>query len=191
MCTDIVVYDLEIAKSVEEVGGWGNVRKGQAGISVAASYSYRDALYQTFCMDNLPKLKEQLEAAGLVVGFNHINFDNEVIKGVLGQDIVVKSNYDIYRQINKVTGNCPGYKLEQVAPRTLGEKFCKGAVAGAMAPELFKQGKLGELINYCIRDVWLTKHLFDFIMKHQYVIDVGDKKLIVSLPEFNIVQIYV
>lgn len=191
MCTDIVVYDLEIAKSVEEAGGWGAVRQGAAGISFAASYSYKDALYQTFSMDNLDKLKEQLENAGLVVGFNQILFDNEVVQGVMKTPLTIKSNYDIYRQINKITGNTPGYKLGQVCERTLGAKFCKGDDEGALAPELFKQNKLGQLVSYCLRDVWRTKQLFDFIMRHGYVIGVGDTKLTVSLPEFNILRVHV
>jgi DEAD/DEAH box helicase domain-containing protein len=191
MCTDIVVYDLEIAKSVEDVGGWDNVRKGQAGISFAVSYSYKDAHYRVFGPDNLVKLKEQLEAAGLVVGFNHMNFDNTVLGNVLNAPLNIPMNYDILRQIQKSTGAfCKGYKLEQVCERTLGENYKKDG-DGAMAPVLYKDSKYGELISYCMKDVYLTKQLFDFIHKHGYILDANNTKLPVVLPEFKILRVHV
>jgi len=35
---------------------------------------------------------------------------------------------------------------------------------GALAPVLFQQGKIGELVQYCIQDVYLTKNLFELAL---------------------------
>ena len=189
MCKDIVVYDIEIAKSVEEAGGWDNVRRGAAGISFAVSYSYRDNQYRVFDHKTLDDLRTQLTEAGLVVGFNHMQFDNEVLKNLTGnQDMEISENYDILRQIQKALGGMKkGNKLDQVSVRTLGPKFAKCG-EGAMAPVLYQDEKYAELITYCMRDVYLTKMLFDFILQHQYVISLENQKLVVGLPDFQIVM---
>ena len=185
---DIVVYDLEIAESVESVGGWGAVMKGASPVSYGVSYSYVDKLYRVFTDADLPELRKQLEAAGLVVGFNHISFDNTLTAARTGgTPLTVVENYDILRQIQKEVNKTPGYKLSQVAQRTLGDKYVKEH-DGAEAPIMFKTAaRHGELISYCLRDVYLTKMLFEFIMTYGYIIDVQNRKLSVRLPEFPVI----
>ena len=38
---------------------------------------------------------------------------------------------------------------------------------GGLAPVLWQQGKRGEVIDYCLNDVYLTKLLFDKIIRFQ------------------------
>ena len=155
---DIIVYDLEIEKTIEEVGGWGAAAKGAAGISCAVSYSYNDGEYYIWCADNYAGLQEQLNKADLVVGFNHMRFDNNCVHHTIGE-LDVKDNYDILRQVQKACGGMhKGYKLTQICERTLGPRYAK-TMSGAFAPQLFKEGKMGELIHYCQRDVFLTRKI--------------------------------
>ncbi len=185
--TDIVVYDLEIAQTPEEVGGWNAVRTGACPVSFGVSYSYRDNSYRVFSDSKLPELRAQVESAGLVVGFNHIAFDNALLASRTGgSPLVVPENYDILRQVQKAVGMTPGYTLSALAQRTLGDKYVKEQ-GGEMAPQMFKDGKYDELITYCQRDVYLTKTLFEFIMRYNYVIDVQNRKLSVRLPQFSVI----
>jgi hypothetical protein len=41
---------------------------------------------------------------------------------------------------------------------------------GALAPVLWQQGKIGQLINYCAHDVWLTASLIKIAKKQNYLI---------------------
>jgi DEAD/DEAH box helicase domain-containing protein len=179
---DVIVYDLEIEKDIEEVGGWDAAAKGAAGISCASSYSYATGEYSIWFRDNYAGLREQLNSASLVVGFNHMRFDNNVVHSVIG-DLAIKDNYDILRQVQKACGGMhKGYKLTDLCSRTLGARFIK-SMSGEFAPQLFKEHRIGQLAHYCQRDVFLTRKLFEFIIDHGYVISAEERKLPVGPPD--------
>src|SRR5688500_13555672 len=80
---NIVVYDLEIKVPINELpNGWESY--DQMGISVAALWDYRTMRVHIYMDDNLHLLAERLsEPNTLIVGFNHINFDNRVLQATL------------------------------------------------------------------------------------------------------------
>ncbi len=73
----VVVFDLETQKLAEDVGGWRNVRK--MGLSVAVVHTEQDG-FLTFTEETVAELISLLKKASLVVGFNHLRFDYEVLK---------------------------------------------------------------------------------------------------------------
>jgi acyl carrier protein len=76
---NIVYFDLETQKSAAEVGGWD--RKRDMKMSVGVTFSTGDGQYHIFPEDKVNDLVKQLTRADLVVGFNIINFDYEVLHG--------------------------------------------------------------------------------------------------------------
>ena len=54
---------------------------------------------------------------------------------------------------------------------------------GATAPLLYQDGRLAELIDYCIEDVRIEKTLFEFIARYGYVIRHGARILVSFNPE--------
>lgn len=156
MARDIVYFDLETRRTANDVGGWGN--KHKMGISVAVTYSTRLGEYRIFEEDDTQDLIQQLVRADLVVGFNHVGFDYEVLMGHTIFDFrdQVRS-LDLLIDLEKKLGH--RLKLEAVAAASLGT----GKTAdGLEAIRWWQQGKLAEIAEYCAFDVKVTKCVHEF-----------------------------
>jgi len=174
---EIVVYDVEIALAIpsrdepklpvfDYCEGWGD--KSNMGVACAAacvlSSTWTIPQYRVFFKDNLESLKKLLRDADLVVGHNILAFDNELLK-CEGLVIPESKCYDTLRESWLAAGLEPQYKskshagfsLDSLCEANFGEKKIGN---GAFAPLLFQVGKYGELVDYCLRDVWLTVMLF-------------------------------
>ena len=94
---NIVVYDLEIKVPIEQCKkGWAGY--DEMGISVGCAYDYLEGRYRVFLDDNMQELVDRLnEPETLVVAFNHIGFDNKLLRGA-GFNLKVDEelrNYDM------------------------------------------------------------------------------------------------
>lgn len=172
----IMVYDLEIKKAIQGksepkipgisyCAGWQDHQN--MGISCGVVYDYRDDRFRVFMDDNKEEFKLFLDEADILVGFNHISFDNNLLaaNGIHpGAD-----NFDILVEVWKSVGLGPqfrypthvGYSLDAICAATTG--YRKNG-HGAVAPIDFQRGRYGSLIDYCVNDVRLTKGLFDLIL---------------------------
>src|SRR5882762_1938430 len=82
---NIVYFDLETQKSAEEVGGWDKI--GQMGMSVGVTYSTSRGGYAIYGETQVDDLIRELQRADLVVGFNNLRFDYEVLHGYTPLDL--------------------------------------------------------------------------------------------------------
>ena len=82
---NIVYFDLETQKSAEEVGGWDKI--GQMGMSVGVTYSTTRGSYSIYGEKQVDDLIRELQRADLVVGFNNLRFDYEVLHGYTTLDL--------------------------------------------------------------------------------------------------------
>lgn len=163
MARDIVYFDLETRRTANDVGGWGN--KHLMGISIAVTYSTKLGEYRIYEEDETNELINQLVRADLVVGFNHISFDYEVLLGHTIFDFrdQVRS-LDLLVELEKKLGH--RLKLEAVAAASLGT----GKTAdGLEAIRWWQQGKLAEIAEYCAFDVKVTKCVHEFGAKNGFV----------------------
>ncbi len=163
MARDIVYFDLETRRTANDVGGWGN--KHQMGISVAVTYSTKLGEYRIYEEDETNDLINQLVRADLVVGFNHISFDYEVVMGHTIFDFrdQVRSQ-DLLVDLEKKLGH--RLKLEAVAAASLGT----GKTAdGLEAIRWWQQGKMAEIAEYCAFDVKVTKCVHEYGAKNGHV----------------------
>ena len=76
---NIVYFDLETQKSADEVGGWDKI--SQMGMSVGVTFSSRRGGYAIYGEKQVDDLIRELQRADLVVGFNNLRFDYEVLHG--------------------------------------------------------------------------------------------------------------
>jgi RNase_H superfamily len=160
---DIVYFDLETRLTANDVGGWGN--KAKMGISVACTYSTRLNEYLIYTQDESPALIQQLVRADLVVGFNHLGFDYDVLMGQAIMDFrdQVRS-LDLLLELEKKLGH--RIKLDAVAAATLGSSK---TADGLEAIRWWQQGKLAEIAEYCCYDVKVTKCIHEFGRDNGYV----------------------
>jgi DEAD/DEAH box helicase domain-containing protein len=163
MVRDIVYFDLETRRTANDVGGWGN--KHLMGISVACTYSTKLQEYMIYTEDETQALIDQLRRADLVVGFNHISFDYEVLMGHSLFDFRDQlHSFDLLVDLEKHLGH--RIKLDAVAAATLGT----GKTAdGLDALKWWQQGLVAKIAEYCCYDVKVTKCVHEFGVEHGFV----------------------
>jgi hypothetical protein len=163
MSRDIVYFDLETQRTAGDVGGWGN--KHKMGISIASTYSTKLGRYKVFLEEEVDGLIDQLRKADLVVGFNHIGFDYEVLMAFTVLDLKEHlQSLDLMLDLEKRIG--VKVKLDAVASATLGT----GKTAdGLDAIRWWQQGKISEIARYCCYDVKVTKCVHEYGVEHGQV----------------------
>jgi DEAD/DEAH box helicase domain-containing protein len=176
--SDAIVVDVEIKKRIDEVpGGWDAT--DQLGVSCAVVYEFETDRFLVFDdrEDSLQLLQKRIMRASDVIGFNTWKFDFPVIWGLKGRQRVTaleKTSRDILRMTwialglnpDEFTDRHRGWSLENLCIGTLGRRKTG---QGALAPDLYKEGKWGELISYCINDVALTRDLWKHIVTNRSV----------------------
>ncbi len=163
MAKDIVYFDLETQRSSNDVGGWGN--KDKMGMSVGVTYSTKLGRYTIYGESEVDALVEQLVRADLVVGYNHVGFDYEVLMGYTVRDLPSQClSLDMMVELEGKVGHRP--KLEAVAGACLG--VGKSGV-GTDAIKWWQQGKVMEIAKYCCFDVKVTKMIYEYGVEHGVV----------------------
>jgi DEAD/DEAH box helicase domain-containing protein len=154
-----LVLDLETQRDFNEVEG----RKPELlGVSVCGVYSYAQDRYEAYLEADLStKLAPRLQAAELIIGFNHRRFDLPVLQPYLPFAVGTLPALDIMDEVVKNLGH--RVSLESLAQATLG----RGKTgSGLDALRWFKEGRFDLITKYCLEDVKLTKELYDYGHEH-------------------------
>jgi len=158
-----VVFDLETQRGADEVGGWGNIRA--MGLAWAVIYRFPEDEWLDFAERDVEDLVENLKEADVVVGFNQIRFDYEVLRGYSGFDFRRLSSYDIMAEVQRVLGH--RLKLGSLASATLG---AAKSADGIQSLRWWKSGEVEKVASYCRQDVKVTRDLFYHILEHEYLL---------------------
>jgi DEAD/DEAH box helicase domain-containing protein len=159
----VLVFDLETQRSFQDVGGRTAMR--QLGMSVGVVYSFRDDSFQSFFESEADRLIELLRSAELVVGFNLLGFDYEVLKGYRDVPLETLPTLDIMFSLKEKLGFRP--KLDSVVQATLG---AGKSADGLQALAWWKEGRLDLIEKYCTEDVRLTRELYLFGKRNRHVL---------------------
>jgi DEAD/DEAH box helicase domain-containing protein len=152
---NIVYFDLETQKSADEVGGWNNIRDMR--MSVGVTYSTARGEYMIYGEKQVDALVNELMRADLVVGFNNLRFDYEVLHGYTVIDLRQIPTLDMLIELQKTMNH--RLSLDSIATSTLGvEKTAEGL----QAIRWYKEGRLPEIAEYCCYDVKITKLVHEF-----------------------------
>jgi DEAD/DEAH box helicase domain-containing protein len=152
---NIVYFDLETQKSAQEVGGWDKIRDMR--MSVGVTYSTARGDYKIYGENQINDLIKELFRADLVVGFNNLRFDYEVLHGYTVMDLTQIPTLDMLVELQRAMAH--RISLDAIATTTLGvEKTAEGL----QAIEWFKQGKMMEIAEYCCYDVKITKLVHEY-----------------------------
>ena len=152
---NIVYFDLETQKSAEDVGGWDKISAMK--MSVGVTYNTAAGTYRIYGEKQVDELIKELQRADLVVGFNNLRFDYEVLHGYTAFDLRQLPTLDMLVELqNKLQHRL---SLDSIATATFGvEKTAEGM----QAIEWFRQGKMLDIAEYCCYDVKLTKLVHEF-----------------------------
>ena len=153
MPNDILVYDIETQESFQQVGSRDPKK---LHISCLCAYSYNQCELLSFTESQLPDFWKMVEQCQMVVGFNNHGFDDQVLSAYFPEMAKVQS-FDILAEVHKNLGF--RIKLDNIAQATLG---AAKSGDGLHAIELYAQGKIEELIQYCMDDVKITQELYEY-----------------------------
>ena len=155
MAKNILYFDLETQMSADEVGGWGNISKMRMSVGVTCSSVTGE--YKIYGEKQVDDLLTELQRADLVVGFNNLRFDYEVLHYYTTLDLRQLPTLDMLVELQNTLNH--RLSLDSIATATFGvEKTAEGL----QAIEWFKQGKLAEIAEYCCYDVKITKLVHEY-----------------------------
>ena len=155
-----VYFDLETQKSAEDVGGWDKISRMQMSVGVTYSTARRD--YRIYSETKVNDLITELLRADLVVGFNNLRFDYEVLHGYTTLDLRQIPTLDMLAELQKRLEH--RLSLDVIAAATLGlEKTSEGM----QAIQWFKEGKLLDIAEYCCYDVKITRLVYEYGATHK------------------------
>jgi len=157
---DIVYFDLETQRTANDVGGWD--KKHQMGMSVGVTYSTADGTYEIYSESRAGDLVARLRKADLVVGYNIMSFDYEVLMGYTILDLPhYLPTLDLLQHVERAAGH--RLKLEDLAQGTLG---VSKIAEGLDAIRWWREGKVMEIAEYCCFDVKVTRLVHEHGARH-------------------------
>ena len=152
---NILYFDLETQKSADEVGGWDKIRDMR--MSVGVTYSTARGEYRIYGEKKVDDLLTELQRADLVVGFNNLRFDYEVLHYYTVLDLRQIPTLDVLIELQKTLQH--RLSLDAVATATLGvEKTSEGM----QAIHWFREGRIMDIAEYCCYDVKITRLVHEY-----------------------------
>ena len=159
---DTLFFDVETQRAADEVGGWRHIRK--MGLSVAVTFSTADNAFHHYTEETVTDLIADLRAADLVVGFNVLRFDYEVLRAYTTDPLRDIPTVDMLDHIHKRLGF--RVSLDNLAGATLG---AAKSADGLQAVRWYKEGRIQEILDYCQQDVEVTRQLYEYGKQHKQV----------------------
>lgn len=160
---DKIIIDIETSNTFADVGGDKNIKDLNA--SFVGVYSYNEKKYLSFFEQDFKELGKLLQKTGLIIGFAINRFDIPVMEKYFDFSLRKIENLDILDEIERVFGRRVGLGI--LAEANLG---AKKTGHGLQAIDMFKEGRMEDLKNYCLNDVKLTKDLYELIKKQKYIL---------------------
>lgn len=156
-----VVLDVETQKTFDEVGGYFPDRLGISfvGVCIRDGFTGPGEMKGYFEKD-LPELFPLLERADVVIGFNIDGFDMQTMVPYYSADVTRIPTLDLMMRIKDSAGH--RIALDSVAQETLGSGKSGD---GLDAIKYYKNQDWERLSSYCLRDVEVTRDLYDFGLK--------------------------
>lgn len=161
---NVVYFDLETQKLFDEVGGRANIDKLKLAVGVTYSTAKND--YSVYLEKEVEALIAELTAADTVIGFNIKAFDYVVLSPYVksGDSLWKVPSVDMMEHIYKALGF--RVSLDCLAQATLGEKKMAD---GIQSVRWFRSGDIDRVIDYCKKDVEVTKKLYEYGLQNGFV----------------------
>lgn len=168
----VLVLDAEIEKAIPDRGGarlagieycegWRDF--ANMGLACLGGWQCWDGRARVWDKHTIVTVEDVIDECDYVVTFNGLAFDGPLLEQHKVK-IPEHKHVDLLVAIWKANGLGPhfiypthaGFGLDAVCKvNEIGQKTGNGA----MAPVLWQRGQYGEVIDYCLNDVWMTREL--------------------------------
>lgn len=180
----LLYFDLETCRSADEVGGWE--RSMDMGMSCGVIYDSSTAQHHVYLEDQTDALSDHLRRGDIIVGFNHVRFDLRVLAGHKACPVDLESeaadarrqrdqashqryielheglnHFDMLKELEQRLGH--RLRLESIARATLGEGK---SASGLDALRWYREGRMDLIVEYCKRDVDVTRAIHEYALRH-------------------------
>jgi DEAD/DEAH box helicase domain-containing protein len=153
-----IVFDIETANQFSDVGSYDPTALTLALVAIHDSHTNE---YDSFLEGDLPRLWKVLEQADVLVGFNSDHFDIPLLNKYYPGDLTQIRSLDLLKEIHATLGR--RIKLDAIAEGTLGQKK---SGHGLQSIKWWRDGEIDKVRDYCIKDVELTKKVFEHALEH-------------------------
>ena len=155
----IITFDIETTGDFGR-GAW---KPEDLELTICCTHDSETDSYDSFLKEDLPRLWKLLENTDVLVGFNSDHFDIPILNKYYPGDLTKIRSIDILKEVSAVLGR--RIKLDTIAEGTLGKKK---SADGLQAMRWWKEGNIKKLREYCLKDVEITKKLYDHYRAQKY-----------------------
>ena len=120
--------------------------------------------YSSYLKEELPKLWQILERSDMLIGYNSDHFDIPILNKYYPGDLTRIKSLDLMTEVQNVLGR--RLRLDALAQATLNKKK---SGHGTDAMEWWAKGQIDKLRKYCLKDVEITKDLYEYALKNGLV----------------------
>lgn len=168
-----IIYDLETQKLFEDITS-GN--PADLGVSVVCLYKRKiDANFKeiegqmyTFWLKDLNLMWPYFVNVDRVIGFNSLDFDNQVLFPLCSlYDFRKLNHFDIMAHIKKALGH--RLSLNAIAKVTIGAAKTDVGINAVLYWQRGDPQSLSKLASYCQSDVEVTKKVYDFGLSNGFL----------------------
>ncbi len=154
----IITFDIETANWMSDVG---TSQPADLTIALVGIHDSETDSYRSFLEPELPQLWKVLELADILVGYNSDHFDIPLLNKYYPGELSRIRSLDIMKEVQRVVGR--RLRLDAIADGTLGKKKSGD---GAQSLRWWKAGEVEKVRAYCLKDVEITKEIFDYALKN-------------------------
>lgn len=154
-----VIFDIETKNIFSDVN---SNNPADLDISVLCLWDSETGEYMSFLEDDFEKMWPIFKNTDMLVTFNGNHFDIPLLQKYCPFDLSEKKSLDMLEEVRLSLGKRIG--LDSIAQATLGTQK---SANGLQAVAWWNEGKVDEIIKYCIDDVKVTKKVYDYALEKQ------------------------
>jgi len=153
-----VVFDIETSNWITDTG---SNDPADLSIAIVCAYDSETDSYSSYLESELPKLWEILERTDILIGYNSDHFDIPLLNKYYPGNLKKIKSLDLMAEIQAVANR--RLRLDAVAEGTLG---MKKSASGAQSLQWWRAGEVEKVRAYCLKDVEVTKGIFDYALQN-------------------------
>lgn len=153
----VITFDIETANWMDDIGSGD---PADLTIAIVAIHDSETDTYSSFLEHELPELWKILERTDMLVGYNSDHFDIPLLNKYYPGNLTNIKSLDILQEVYRSLGR--RLKLDTIAEATLGERK---SADGLQSLKWWRAGEIEKVREYCIKDVELTKRVFDHALE--------------------------